>query len=56
LPRDFGSGELGRAFHDYVWKNGNVPMALLRWELLGLTDEVELLSVTESLSDVDYVD
>jgi hypothetical protein len=27
-----------RAFHDYVWKNGNVPIALLRWELLGLTD------------------
>ena len=24
-----------RAFHDFVWKNGNVPLALLRWELLG---------------------
>jgi uncharacterized protein (DUF885 family) len=23
-----------RAFHDFVWKNGNVPLALLRWELL----------------------
>jgi len=32
-----------RAFHDYVWKNGNVPIALLRWELLGLTDEIENL-------------
>jgi len=21
-----------RAFHDFVWKNGNVPIALLRWE------------------------
>jgi uncharacterized protein (DUF885 family) len=32
-----------RAFHDYLWKNGNVPIALLRWEHLGLTDEIELL-------------
>jgi uncharacterized protein (DUF885 family) len=23
-----------RAFHDFLWKNGNVPLALLRWELL----------------------
>ena len=29
-----------RAFHDVVWKNGNVPLSLLRWELLGLRDEV----------------
>jgi len=32
-----------RAFHDYLWKNGNVPIALLRWEYLGLDDEIELL-------------
>ena len=24
-----------RAFHDYVWKNGNVPISLQRWEYLG---------------------
>ena len=24
-----------RAFHDFVWKNGNVPMDLLRKEYLG---------------------
>ena len=24
-----------RAFHDFVWKNGNVPLSLQRWELLG---------------------
>ena len=24
-----------RAFHDFVWKNGNVPIALMRWEYLG---------------------
>jgi hypothetical protein len=32
-----------RAFHDYLWKNGNVPIALLRWEYLGLGGEIELL-------------
>jgi uncharacterized protein (DUF885 family) len=26
-----------RAFHDFVWKNGNVPIALQRWEYLGVT-------------------
>jgi uncharacterized protein (DUF885 family) len=29
-----------RALHDAIWVNGNVPVALLRWELLGLTDEL----------------
>lgn len=32
-----------RSFHDYLWKNGNVPIALLRWEYLGLSDEIALL-------------
>jgi uncharacterized protein (DUF885 family) len=32
-----------RAFHDYLWLNGNVPVALLRWEYLGLSDEIEVL-------------
>jgi hypothetical protein len=32
-----------RAFHDYLWKNGNVPIALLRWEYLGLGEEIETL-------------
>jgi hypothetical protein len=36
-----------RAFHDYLWLNGNVPIALLRWEHLGLSDEIELLDRTE---------
>jgi hypothetical protein len=27
-----------RAFHDFVWKNGNVPIALQRWEYLGAPD------------------
>lgn len=25
-------------FHNYLWMNGNVPIALLRWEYLGLDD------------------
>jgi uncharacterized protein (DUF885 family) len=33
-----------RGFHDHVWLNGNVPIALQRWEYLGLEDEVNKLS------------
>jgi len=29
-----------RAFHDFLWKNGNVPIALQRWELLGDRSDV----------------
>jgi uncharacterized protein (DUF885 family) len=32
-----------RTFHDFVWKNGNVPVALQRFEYLGLRDEIETL-------------
>ncbi len=32
-----------REFHDFVWENGNVPIALLRYEYLGKTDEIEAL-------------
>ncbi|MEO8587142.1 MAG: DUF885 family protein [Acidobacteriota bacterium] len=32
-----------RAFHDFVYRNGNVPMSLLRWELLGQQDDVAAL-------------
>ena len=31
-----------RDFHDYLMVNGNVPIALLRWEYLGLRDEIEV--------------
>jgi hypothetical protein len=30
-----------REFHDYLWSNGNVPLSLLRWELLGLDDDIK---------------
>lgn len=32
-----------RAFHDSLWKNGNVPLSLQRWELLGLRDELDIV-------------
>jgi hypothetical protein len=32
-----------REFHDYVWSNGNVPLTLQRWELLGLNNEIRTL-------------
>src|SRR6266536_2371981 len=38
-----------RTFHDFVWKNGNVPIALQRWEYLGLTDEVEAIDQGSAL-------
>jgi uncharacterized protein (DUF885 family) len=30
-------------FHNLVWLNGNVPIALQRWEYLGMDDEVRTL-------------
>jgi uncharacterized protein (DUF885 family) len=38
--RTRGPGLDLRQLHDAIWLNGNVPVALLRWELLGLTDEL----------------
>ncbi|HUU36165.1 MAG TPA: DUF885 family protein, partial [Vicinamibacterales bacterium] len=33
-----------RAFHDVLWKNGNVPLSLLRWELLDDRRDVDRLA------------
>ena len=33
-----------RGFHDFVWKNGNVPISLQRWEYLGDPSDVPPLS------------
>lgn len=38
-----GDGFSLKEFHDYLWKNGNVPITLQRWEFLGLSDEIEKL-------------
>jgi len=32
-----------RSFHDFLFRNGNVPIALQRWEYLGLEDQVDAL-------------
>ena len=32
-----------QTFHNFLWLNGNVPIALLRWEFLGLRDDLEML-------------
>ena len=32
-----------KTYHDYMMQNGNVPIALQRWEFLGKTDEIEYL-------------
>jgi hypothetical protein len=32
-----------RSFHDFVWKNGNVPIALQQWEYLGHNDDLKAL-------------
>jgi hypothetical protein len=37
-----------RELHDAIWVNGNVPIALLRWELLGLTDELAAIGVVDA--------
>jgi uncharacterized protein (DUF885 family) len=34
-----------REFQDYVWSNGNVPLSLQRWELLGLDDDIKKVDV-----------
>ena len=38
-----GSAFSLKAFHDYLWKNGNVPLSLLRWEWLGDDSDVRRL-------------
>jgi len=40
-----GAGLDLQRLHDQIWVNGNVPIALLRWELLGLTDELAALDI-----------
>jgi Bacterial protein of unknown function (DUF885) len=40
-----------RDFHDYVWSNGNVPLSLQRWELLGVDDIRKVDESPKSMSD-----
>jgi len=39
-----------RAFHDFVWKNGNVPIALQQWEYLGREDELSPFRESEDIA------
>jgi uncharacterized protein (DUF885 family) len=32
-----------RAFHDFLWRNGNAPIALQRWEYLGEDDDLRAI-------------
>ena len=32
-----------RAFHDFLWENGNLPIALQRWEYLGEDDDLRVI-------------
>lgn len=44
--RMLGAGFSLRWFHDYLWKNGNVPHSLLRWEMLD--DQSDILAIDQS--------
>ncbi len=37
-----------RELHDAIWRNGNVPFALQRWELLGDRSEIDLLDAADA--------
>jgi hypothetical protein len=39
-----------RAFPDFVWKNGNVPLSLQRWEMPGLRDDVDTIDRSAAAS------
>ena len=41
--RQQGDGFKLRAFHDFLWLNGNVPISLQRWEYLGQKDDLDAL-------------
>jgi uncharacterized protein (DUF885 family) len=42
-----------RVFHDYLWKNGNVPIALLHWEYLGGDDYLRAVDKLKTTSRIE---
>lgn len=44
-----------RAFHDYLWKNGNVPISLLRYELLHDPSDIEIIFAADGRRDVETI-
>ncbi|MEV0981869.1 DUF885 family protein [Streptomyces sp. NPDC049915] len=41
VRRAFGDRFDLRRFHNHLWRNGNVPLSLLRWEYLGDREELD---------------
>ena len=44
-----------RKFHDYLWMNGNVPISLLRYELLNDTSELNVVLGINDRRDADEI-
>lgn len=42
-----GAGFSLRDFHDFVWLNGNVPVALQRWEYLGDNSQIQKMEAAK---------
>ena len=44
-----------RHFHDYLWKNGNVPISLLRFDLLGDSSDLDVILGSKDRSDEEII-
>ena len=53
--RDIGTDFSLRKFHDYLWKNGNLPISLLRYELLGDASDIEKITGHSDAHDVEII-
>ena len=53
--RNQGSTFALRTFHDYLWKNGNLPISLLRYDLLGDSSDLEVIMGQRDRSDAEVI-
>lgn len=44
-----------REFHDYLWKNGNLPISLLRYELLNDSSDLEVITGIRDAQDAEVI-
>ena len=44
-----------RGFHDYLWKNGNLPISLLRFDLLGDASDLNIIFGKNDRSDAEII-
>ena len=44
-----------RSFHDYLWMNGNLPISLLRYDLLGDSNELEVILGQRDRNDAEII-